>query len=67
MTGEKYLYKQKNICLRKSEVSVEIISVDIIENLVEHGIHCLPYCCDKATLNEEYLWEFVINLYCGNQ
>ena len=31
------------ICLRKSEVSVERISVCIvIEKLMEHGIHCLP-------------------------
>ena len=30
-------------CLRKSEVSVERISVcNVNENLVEHGIHCLP-------------------------
>ena len=29
-------------CLRKSEVSVERIPVcKVIENLVEHGIHCL--------------------------
>ena len=34
---------RKIICLRKSEVSVEIISVsNVIENLAEHGIHCLP-------------------------
>ena len=31
------------ICLRKSEVSVEILSVcNVIEKLKEHGIHCLP-------------------------
>ena len=31
------------ICLKKSEVSVERISVcNAIENLVEHSIHCLP-------------------------
>ena len=30
-------------CWRKSEVSLEIISVcNVIENLAEHGIHCLP-------------------------
>ena len=30
------------ICLRKSEVSVERILVcNVIEKLVEHGIHCL--------------------------
>ena len=35
---------RKIICLRKSEVSVERISVcNVIGNLVEHGIHCLPY------------------------
>ena len=34
---------EKIICLRKSEVSVEKKSVcNVIENLVEHGIHCLP-------------------------
>ena len=34
---------RKIICLRKSEVSIERISVcNIIENLAEHGIHCLP-------------------------
>ena len=31
------------ICLRKSEVIVERISVcKVIENVAEHGIHCLP-------------------------
>ena len=30
------------ICLRKSEITVERISVcDVIEKLMEHGIHCL--------------------------
>ena len=34
---------RKNICLRKSEVSVERVSVcNVTENLAEHGIHCLP-------------------------
>ena len=34
---------RKNICLRKSEGSVERISVYyVIEKLTEHGIHCLP-------------------------
>ena len=34
---------QNNYFLRKSEVSVEKISVcNAIENLAEHGIHCLP-------------------------
>ena len=31
------------ICLRKSEDIVERISVcNVIEKLMEHGIHCLP-------------------------
>ena len=35
-----------NYFLRKSEVSVERISVYyVIEELAEHGIYCLP-CCD---------------------
>ena len=30
-------------CLRKSEVSVQRISVcNVTENLAEHSIHCLP-------------------------
>ena len=34
---------RKIICLRQSEVSVEIISIcNVIENLAKHGIHCLP-------------------------
>ena len=34
-----------NICLRKSEVSVEKTSVcNVIKILAEHGIHCLPCC-----------------------
>ena len=34
---------EKNFCLRKSKVIVERISVcNVIENLAEHGIHCLP-------------------------
>ena len=34
----------KKNCLRKSEVSVERISVcSVIENLMEHGIHFLKY------------------------
>ena len=32
------------ICLRKSEVTVEIISVcNVTGKLMEHGIHCLPH------------------------
>ena len=32
-----------SICLRKSEVTVERISVcNAVEKLMEHGIHCLP-------------------------
>ena len=31
------------ICLRKSEVTVERISVcNVIEKLMKHGVHCLP-------------------------
>ena len=34
---------EKVICLRKSEVSVERISVcNVDENLAKHGIHCQP-------------------------
>ena len=37
---------RKIICLRKSEVLVARISVcNVIENLAEHGIHCLQ-CSD---------------------
>ena len=39
----------KTICLKKSQVSAESISVCyVIENSVEHGRHCLPCylpCC----------------------
>ena len=38
-----YYDLRKIICLRKSEVYVERISVcNVIENVEEHGIHCLP-------------------------
>ena len=41
MTGLNNL--RKIICLRKSEVSVERISVcNVTENLLGHAIHCLP-------------------------
>ena len=31
------------ICLRKSKVTVERVSVyNVIEKLMEHGLHCLP-------------------------
>ena len=31
------------VCLRKSEVTAERISVyDVTEKLMEHGVHCLP-------------------------
>ena len=33
------------ICLRKSEISVDICRAsvyDVIERMTEHGIHCLP-------------------------
>ena len=34
---------RKNICLRKSDVSVERISVgNVTENLAGHGILCVP-------------------------
>ena len=36
--------EEKHFCLSKSEVSVERVSVcNFVENLVEHGIHCLQY------------------------
>ena len=36
----------KVICLGKSEVFVERISVcNVTENFVEHGIHCLTFFC----------------------
>ena len=45
---------RKIIYLRKSEVSVEIISVcNVIENSAQHGMHCLP--CSYIT--------DVINMY----
>ena len=32
------------ICSRKAEATVERISVcNVIEKIMEHGIHCLPY------------------------
>ena len=43
---------RKIICLRKSEVSGERISVcNVIENLVEHGIHCLPCSYTNDVIN----------------
>ena len=41
---------RKMICLRKTQVSVERISVyKIIESLVQHGRHCLP-CSTKFSM-----------------
>ena len=57
MTGEKYLKnistKQlENNHLIKSEASVERISVcNIIENLVEQGIHSLPCSYTNDVIN----------------
>ena len=53
-----YSNELKIIYLRKSKVSVERLSVcNVIEKLMEHGIHCLP--CSYAT--------DVINIYyCNN-
>ena len=31
-----------NICLRKSEVLKKKLFFTVLENFVEHGIHCLP-------------------------
>ena len=43
---------RKIICLRKSLVSVERISVcNDIENLAEHGIHCLPCFYTNDVIN----------------
>ena len=43
---------KKNICLRKSEVCVERISVcHVVENLEEHGIHCQPCSCSNDVIN----------------
>ena len=37
------------ICLRKSEATVERISVcNVIEKLMEHGMHCLPSGCHSV-------------------
>ena len=42
----------KNICLRKHKVSVKRISVcNVIENLTEHGIHCLPSSYNNDVIN----------------
>ena len=42
----------KVICLRKSEASVGRISVCYgIENLAEHGIHCLPGSYNNDVIN----------------
>ena len=39
------------ICLRKSEVNIERISVcNVVKNLGEHGIHCLPWHTLSAML-----------------
>ena len=41
------------VCLRKSEVSVEKISVcRVTENLTKHGIYCLP--CQKQPHHKCY-------------
>ena len=42
---------RKIICLRKSEVSVENFFFNVIVNLAEHGIHCVPcsYTSDVIT------------------
>ena len=43
---------RKAICLRKCEVSVERISVcNVIGNLAEHGIHCLPCSCTNDVID----------------
>ena len=40
------------ICLRKSEVTVERISVcNVIEKLLGHGIHCLPCSYTNDIIN----------------
>ena len=43
---------REKIFLRESEVSVETISVcNVIENLAEHGIHCLACSFTKDVIN----------------
>ena len=43
---------KKNICVRKSEVSMKRISgFNVIENLMEHGIHCLPSSYTNDVIN----------------
>ena len=43
---------RKSSCMRKSEVSVERISVrNVNENLAEHGIHCLPCFYNNVIIN----------------
>ena len=50
------------ICLRKSEVPVERISVcNLIENGVEHGIHCLPCSYTNEVINmQRYNYDVVL-------
>ena len=46
---------RKIICLRKSENSVERISVcSVLENLAERGVHCLPCFCTNDVI--DLLW-----------
>ena len=50
------------LCLRKSEVTVERNSVcNVIEKLMEHGIHCLPcsYTNDVIDLLPYPLWHHI--------
>ena len=52
--------QKKAICLRKSEVSVDRISVrNIIEYLAEHGMHCLPYSYTNDVIDMLPLQPFI--------
>ena len=43
---------RKIICLRKSEITVERISVcNVTEKSMEHGMHCLPRSCTNDVID----------------
>ena len=51
-----------NICLRKSEVIVERISVcNVIKKLMEHGICCLP-CSYTNDVIEQLSWQLRLHI-----
>ena len=77
MRNREFYYLRIIICLRKTEFLLKEFQCDAIENLVEHGVHCLPCsytndvinmrdvrfdCINSCSLHFYLLWDSTVSM-----